>query len=107
MVKCNIRGKIVFAKKGVGMPKKMLRAVYAINFIMQAAFCMICPAGLFVLGGWYLNAHCGWGKWVLITAIVLGVITGFYSMITYIIKYGKYTDPTASGKDGERDGKSK
>lgn len=89
------------------MPKKMLRAAYAINFIMQTIFCMVCPAGLLVLGGWYLNARCGWGKWVLITAIVLGVLIGFYSMIAYIIKYGKYSDPTKAGKDGEQDGKTK
>ena len=89
------------------MPKKFLRIAYAINFILQAGFSLVCPAGLLILGGWYLNHHCGWGKWVLIAAIVLGVLTGFYSMITYILKYINYTDPTASGKDGESDGKAK
>lgn len=88
------------------MPKKMLRTVYAVNFIFQAGFCMVCPAGLLILGGWYLNSRCGWGRWVLIAAIVLGVLTGFYSMITYILRYKDYTDPTKQGKDGERDEKT-
>lgn len=89
------------------MPKKMLRLAYAINFFLQVAFCMVCPAGLLILGGWYLNSCLGWGRWVLITAIVLGVLTGFWSMISYILRYQNYMDPTQSGKDGERDGKPK
>lgn len=76
------------------MPKKLFKAVYALNFIFQAAFSMIVPAGLLILGGWYLNSRCGWGRWVLITAIVLGVVFGFYSMIYYIVKTKDYIDPT-------------
>ncbi len=76
------------------MPKKVFRAVYAMNFILQAAFSMLCPAGLLILGGWYLTERCGVGKWAMVVAIVLGVLTGFYSMIHYIIKYANAVDPT-------------
>ena len=76
------------------MPKKLFKAVYALNFIFQAAFSMIVPAGLLILGGWYLNSRCGWGSWVLVTAIVLGVLFGFYSMIYYIVKMKDNVDPT-------------
>lgn len=86
------------------MPKKFFRAVYALNYIMQAAFCMLCPAGLLILGGWYLNVRCGVGKWVLIAAIVFGVIFGFYSMLHFILKTMDHVDPTSSkggkGNDG-------
>ncbi len=76
------------------MHKKLFRAVYALNYIFQAAFSMLCPAGLLILGGWYLTYRCGWGKWVLITAIVLGVLAGFYCMIYFIMKTMNYIDPT-------------
>ena len=76
------------------MPKKLIKAVYALNYIFQAAFSMIVPAGLLIFGGWYLHNRCGWGKWALITAIVLGVLFGFYSMIYYIVKTKDYVDPT-------------
>lgn len=91
--------------EGCAMPKKLFKAVYALNFIFQAAFSMIIPAGLLILGGWYLNSRCGWGRWVLITAIVLGVVFGFYSMIYYIVKTKDYIDPTEH--KGEDNGTSK
>ncbi len=84
------------------MHKKLFRAVYALNFVMQASFSMLCPAGLLILGGWYLNNRCGWGKWVLAVAIILGVLLGFYSMIYFIVKYKDHVDPTRTegGKNG-------
>lgn len=86
------------------MPKKLMKTVYALHFIFQAAFSMLVPAGLLIFGGWYLNARRGWGKWVLVVAIVLGVAFGFYSMIYYIVKYKDYVDPTE--RKGESDGTS-
>lgn len=86
------------------MPKKLFKAVYALNYIFQAAFSMLVPAGLLILGGWYLNSRCGWGKWVLVTAILLGVAIGFYSMIYYIVKTKDYIDPTE--QKGEDNGTS-
>jgi len=87
------------------VPKKLFKAVYALNFIFQAAFSMIVPAGLLILGGWCLNSRCGWGKWVLVAAILLGVAIGFYSMIYYIVKTKDFIDPTE--QKGEQDGTSK
>ena len=37
------------------MPKKVFRAIYAVNYCIQAGFCMVCPAGLIILGGWLLE----------------------------------------------------
>ena len=37
------------------MPKKVFRVVYAVNYILQAGFCMICPGGLIVLLGWMMT----------------------------------------------------
>ena len=58
------------------MPKKVFRVMYALNYVTQAAFCLLCPAGLLILGGWFLTNRCGVGKWAMIVAIVLGVLTG-------------------------------
>lgn len=84
------------------MPKKLFRAVYALNFITQAGFSFLVPAGLFLLGGWALRHYCGAGRWVLAAAIVLGVLCGFYSMIYFLVKSAGQIDPTES--KGERDG---
>lgn len=84
------------------MPKKVFRAVYALNFIMQTAFCFLTPPGLLIIGGWYLKNRCGWGGWVLAVAIVFGVIAGAWSMFNFL--RNSVVDPT-EGK-GDKDGRT-
>ena len=85
------------------MPKKVFRVMYALNYITQAAFCLICPAGLLILGGWFLTNRCGVGKWAMIVAIVLGVLFGLYSMFSFILKTMDHIDPTPDQGGGKRD----
>ena len=67
------------------MPKKVFRAIYAVNYCIQAGFCMVCPAGLIILGGWLLHTRCGLGRWIMIAAIVFGVFAGLYSMFHFLL----------------------
>ena len=85
-------------KKDKG-PVAAFKFIYAVNFIMQAGFSMVCPAGLIILGGWLLNTRCGVGSWVMTVSIVLGVLVGVYSMFYYIVKMTRAIDPTHSGKE--------
>ena len=55
------------------MPKKVFRAIYAVNYCIQAGFCMVCPAGL----------------------IILGVFAGLYSMFHFLLTAARTMDPTA------------
>ena len=77
------------------MPKKLFQTVYAFQYLSQAAFSLLFPAGVFVLGGWLLNRYCGLGRWILIVAIVLGVLLGFGAMISFLLKTAYAIDPTA------------
>ena len=56
------------------MPKKVFRAIYAVNYCIQAGFCMVCPAGLIILGGWLLRTRCGLGRWIMVVAIVFAMV---------------------------------
>ena len=76
------------------------RFVYALNYISQAAFMLICPAGLIIWGGWALVHRAGFGKWMLIFAIVLGILTGLYTMFSYILKTVQSFDPTSQKLNG-------
>jgi len=82
------------------MPKKIFHFAYSLNFVIQAGFSMVCPAGLIILGGWLLRTKCGAGKWVMALAIILGIFIGFYSMFYYIVKSINSFDPTQSSKSG-------
>ncbi len=65
--------------------KKLFSIAYTVNYISQAAFSMICPAGLFSLLGWYLTEKKGCGSWVFAALIVFGVLCGFFCMIKYLM----------------------
>lgn len=86
------------------MHKRIFRAVYALNYVIQASLTMLCPAGLLILGGWLLHHRCGVGRWVLIAAIVLGVLTGVYSFFHYLLKTMNHIDPTQTKGGTEHDG---
>ena len=80
------------------MPKKVFSFVYALNYITQTAFCLITPAALFIGGGWLLTNRCGVGRWVMAVAIILGVLTGLYSMFSFLITTMNHVDPTEKGE---------
>ena len=52
---------------------------------MQAAFSLVVPALLCILGAKYLTDKFDLPPFVMIAGIVLGVASGFYSMFKYII----------------------
>ena len=85
------------------MPKKIFSFVYALNYITQAAFTMVTPAALIIGGGWLLTNRCGVGSWAMVTAIILGVLTGIYSLFYFIISTMNHIDPTdQKGDSNER-----
>ncbi len=76
------------------MPKKLFQVVYAMNYISQVAFCLLCPAGLFIGLAWFLTSRGYLGSWAMAAGIILGVLTGFWSMISFLLKSAKAIDPT-------------
>lgn len=82
------------------MPKKLFRAVYALNFIIQAGFTVVTPAALFIGGGWLLVHKLGCGRWVMIVAILLGVISGLWSLLRFLMQISAI-DPTQGGTSDE------
>ena len=45
------------------MPKKVFHIAYAVNYVLQAGFCLLCPGGLLVLLGWLAVNRWGAGRW--------------------------------------------
>ena len=84
------------------MQKKLFRVAYAMNYLTNAILSLLIPAGLLIGGGWLLYNRCGLGKWVMITAIVLGVLAGIYSFFRFLLKTANRADPT-TGKGEQAD----
>lgn len=88
------------------VPKKVFRAVYAMNYFMQAGFSMLCPAGLLIFGGWLLVNRAGVGRWALVVSIVLGVLFGFYCMIRFLMTTSVDPVDNNSAKGGTPGGRT-
>lgn len=76
------------------MPKKVFRAIYAVNYCIQAGFCM-CARWAHHSRRLLLRTRCGLGRWIMIAAIVFGVFAGLYSMFHFLLTAARTMDPTA------------
>lgn len=85
------------------MPKKIVRIAYAMNYFMNAIFSLLVPAALLIGGGWLLHHRCGLGRWVMITAIILGVVAGIYSFFSYLLKTARTVDKIPGEGEEDRD----
>ena len=63
---------------------KYMKIITALSSVTQTALCLIVPAGLCIgIGKWLVDKQ-GFPQFTMVVAIVLGVLSGFYSMVKYI-----------------------
>lgn len=74
------------------MYKKFVSALYVLNIIAQAAVTLLIPAGLMLLLSYLLVSRCGAPGWLYAVLITLGVISGFISMIRFVIRAAESLD---------------
>ncbi len=94
---------------------KFVTPVYLINMVLQALFSLLTPIGLMLGLAFLLVTYVGWPTWVFVVFIMLGVFSGLYSMVTFILrasralealerqhreKSAKKQDPTVEMADG-------
>jgi positive regulator of sigma E activity len=72
--------------------EKSTKILTALTSVTQASLCMIVPAALCIGIGKWLVDKAGFPHFTMVAAIVLGVISGFYSMFKYIIQLVKLND---------------
>ena len=87
--------------KGGAVRNKFFSFVYAMNYIAQAAWSFVFPAGVIIGLGWLLHLRFGVGRWIMVVGIVLGILTGVYSMFRYIIRMADWVGKL-SGDDRKR-----
>ena len=67
------------------MYKKFVGALYMLNIVIQSVVTLLIPAGLMFLLSWLLVSKCSAPTWLYAVLIPIGVITGFISMIKFVI----------------------
>ena len=78
------------------MHKDVFRFTYALNYVFQVTVCILTPAAIWIGLGWLCCNRWGMDRWVMIPAIILGVVTGFVSMIRFLMTSARVIDPTDS-----------
>lgn len=76
------------------MHKDVFRFTYALHYVFQVTVCLLTPVALWMGLGWLCHSRWGLGRWVMIPAIVLGVVSGFASMIRFLMTSARIIDPT-------------
>lgn len=60
-------------------------AFYGFHMLVQAIVSLLSPPALLTLLAWYLHTRHGVGEWIYAVLVFFGLITGFYSMIRYLL----------------------
>jgi ABC-type multidrug transport system fused ATPase/permease subunit len=72
--------------------KDTYNAVYVTNIVFQAIFTLLWQIGLAILLSWVAVDRLGAPGWLYAVFITIGAITGFISMIRFILKAMKSLD---------------
>ena len=64
---------------------RLMNVMYVLNIVVQSFFNLLLPIGAMILLSWLLTEKMNVGQWIYIVLILLGVITGFVSMIRFIL----------------------
>ena len=67
------------------MYRRFVNSLYVLNILFQAIFTLLTPVGLGALVAYILTEFADVGGWIWALLLVLGVLTGLYSMIKYIL----------------------
>ena len=60
-------------------------AIYIVNVVFQSVITLLMHIGGGLLLAWLLVEKCGLPSWLYAITILVGVITGFFSMIKFIL----------------------
>jgi len=66
--------------------KKIITPIYVINIIFQSLFSLISPIAVCFLAAWLLDRYTPVGSWIYVILIMLGVFSGLYSMVVFILR---------------------
>lgn len=69
--------------------RKFITPLYVINITVQALISLISPILLMLLFAYLLTAYASAGGWVYVVFIMLGVFSGLYSMVVFILRAGR------------------
>lgn len=65
---------------------KLITPLYVINLVFQAIITLASAIALTFFLAYFLNTKAGVGTWIYVVLIMIGVLSGFYSMIVFVMR---------------------
>lgn len=75
----------IFSLWRIKVYRKLVNALYLINIVSQAIFTLAIPIALGFGISWLLVNYLNLGTWIYAVLITLGAISGFISMIKFVL----------------------
>ena len=71
------------------MYRKIVSSLHTLNIVFQAIYSLALPIGLGALASYLLTKHLNAPGWIWAVLMLLGVFTGLYSMVKFILTASK------------------
>ena len=65
--------------------KKIITPLYVINIAFQSLISLVSPIAIMFLISWLLVKYTAVGTWIYALLIMIGVFSGLYSMVSFIL----------------------
>ena len=69
--------------------RRFITPLYVINIIVQALVSLVSPILLMLLLAYLITKYTAAGGWVYVVFIMLGVFSGLYSIVVFVIRAGR------------------
>ena len=66
--------------------QKLITPLYVFNIVFQSIISLLSPIAIMFLLAWLLVTKLSVGTWAYVVFIMLGVFTGLYSMVVFILR---------------------
>lgn len=65
--------------------QNLITPLYVINIVFQALITLLSPVAILFFFAWLLVTKLAVGSWIYVVFIMIGVFSGLYSMVVFII----------------------
>ena len=76
----------------------LITPLYVINIVFQSLLSLLSPIAVMLLFAYLLNTYAGVGTWIYVVLIMLGVFSGLYSMVIFILRAFRALDAIEKGR---------
>ena len=81
------------------MYKRFISAFQMLNILFQALYCLVLPMGIGALISFLLTKFLCAPKWIWAILLTLGVFSGLYSMVKYLLSATRALENLDRGRD--------